>query len=51
MLGFLTAYTNARTLHRVGLCNLWVITCECSVVPAPGLELGTYRLQGGCSTN
>jgi hypothetical protein len=21
------------------------------VVPAPGFELGTYRLQGGCSTN
>ena len=22
-----------------------------AVVPAPGFELGTYRLQGGCSTN
>src|SRR5690606_25505865 len=21
------------------------------LVPAPGFELGTYRLQGGCSTN
>jgi hypothetical protein len=21
------------------------------MVPAPGFELGTYRLQGGCSTN
>ena len=21
------------------------------VVPTPGFELGTYRLQGGCSTN
>jgi len=20
------------------------------MVPAPGIELGTYRLQGGCST-
>ena len=22
-----------------------------AVVPSPGFELGTYRLQGGCSTN
>ena len=24
---------------------------DLKVVPTPGFELGTYRLQGGCSTN
>ncbi len=29
---------------------LWMVL-DAYMVPAPGFELGTYRLQGGCSTN
>lgn len=28
-----------------------VLAMTGDLVPAPGFELGTYRLQGGCSTN
>lgn len=46
------------TLHRKlrgGTAIRWVVSVNCyeaaGMVPTEGLELSTYRLQGGCSTN
>ena len=43
-----------KTRHPLldaGFCYCMIRGENMFVVPAPGLELGTYRLQGGCSTN
>ena len=41
----------AGTLAVDGYSGLYWTTLDWFLVPAPGFELGTYRLQGGCSTN